>query len=1118
MFDDQKEAVSEQLGAQTVEILGSSQKETVFEELGTHAVAVLENTQKETVADELGAQTVTVLENQHTSSREAVDPVGASALGSLHLPHDLFPSETLIFEKAFAMQCGSKRVGSSQFGWLPGSGLVGERSLLQELNKVVDKISRRMVASFLWSTFRLDVNFAAGWHCDEVSGEVLVAVGGAFTGGELVIDKVGRFALKDKAMLFEGDSWHRVEAFSGRRWSLVAFLHPDLLEKDVSTSALKDFGFRAVPSHRPSLSLPRRVVVSRVLLADPRVVYIGRGCTRLGLGPSVWGNPFRAKGRKDVKKVVKAYKAHLSKSPGLLRELESLGGKLLACHCRAEEECHGDAIISEYKDRFAHDFCAVPPSQADALGHAADRLRQAGEECLTTPSRICGDGPPLLVGSGGRRRLLSDGGGLCSPGLWPPSTRAPVTALGETFCEALAGAVKESGVSAAQLLQVAAKEGILHSPFPEETVDRARQGIMRVLHEAGVVWPSCTQSQAQIMDFVLLGKMLRAVDDPDWEIMQDFEKGVRIGVSTAMPRTPAVYAEKTRWSLPGQKDASPEDLLEGAWFPNYASATDHLSEVTAVLEDQVARGQVLKLTEEEAVARYGGELQIAALGAVAKETRPDGSTAIRIVHDGTHGVGVNPAIKVMDQVTLPMADDIKTVLRSAAATGAHVFGLKADVMEAHRQIPVDPKDWPKQACQLVAGGEVYLNKVGTFGISSAPYWWSRAGAAVLRMAHAMFGGRRAMYLLLFSDDWLALACGKDYVNPFVLLLLFFSVVKMPISWGKVQVGQVLSWIGYEIDLKDFRLGISERRAVWLLGWYDRVLAAGVVALVELRQALGRMVYVYGALSWDRPFLAGLFSFLYVHPIYRTVSLPPFVRLTLAWLRRKLKERRSQPCAVRQHHLGQAFRVDAKADGCEVAVGGWLPAVGPDGHIDKLMSKWFAVTLTEETAPWAFHRGLPFKTISALELYGVTLGLMAFSLIAAPDGEVAKGSVQVTGMTDSRVASMVIGRGATSSFPLCLLAMEASAQMESRGLVLELEWVPREKNQEADDLSNLSFSGFDMSRRLQMDIPTLPFIVLPELQAASLEFFQHATRSTKRAEADRRLKQRKQESLSVREPW
>ena len=48
--------------------------------------------------------------------------------------------------------------------------------------------------------------------------------------------------------------------------------------------------------------------------------------------------------------------------------------------------------------------------------------------------------------------------------------------------------------------------------------------------------------------------------------------------------------------------------------------------------------------------------------------------------------------------------------------------------------------------------KVWLNKVGTFGVASAGYWWGRAGAACCRLSHYMLGYRFMLWLLLYGDD------------------------------------------------------------------------------------------------------------------------------------------------------------------------------------------------------------------------------------------------------------------------------------------------------------------------------------------------------------------------------
>ena len=82
-----------------------------------------------------------------------------------------------------------------------------------------------------------------------------------------------------------------------------------------------------------------------------------------------------------------------------------------------------------------------------------------------------------------------------------------------------------------------------------------------------------------------------------------------------------------------------ERQSENPWRQNYATLTGLADKVVAVLEDQVSRGQVLKFTEAEAVARYP-DLLIGSLAANRKD-KPNGVVTARVLHDGTSGLAVN---------------------------------------------------------------------------------------------------------------------------------------------------------------------------------------------------------------------------------------------------------------------------------------------------------------------------------------------------------------------------------------------------------------------------------------------------------------------------------------------
>ena len=143
------------------------------------------------------------------------------------------------------------------------------------------------------------------------------------------------------------------------------------------------------------------------------------------------------------------------------------------------------------------------------------------------------------------------------------------------------------------------------------------------------------------------------------------------------------------------------------------------------------RGQVLKLSEREARIQYP-DLVVAALGANQKE-KPNGVIGARVLFDGSNGIAVNRTTRIRDQERAPVAADLKRVVRENARLGERAFALAADVAEVHRQIPIHPRDWHLLGCQIEAGGDVYINKIGTFGVASASYFWSRAASALGRL-------------------------------------------------------------------------------------------------------------------------------------------------------------------------------------------------------------------------------------------------------------------------------------------------------------------------------------------------------------------------------------------------
>ena len=106
-------------------------------------------------------------------------------------------------------------------------------------------------------------------------------------------------------------------------------------------------------------------------------------------------------------------------------------------------------------------------------------------------------------------------------------------------------------------------------------------------------------------------------------------------------------------------------------------------------------------------------------------------------------------------------------------------------------------------------------------------------------------------------------------------------------------------------------------------------------------------------------------------------------------------------------------------------------------------------------------GFPERRKNMLEALGLLLALLAFGPGESLDNTAL--NVQVPAFTDNKENGYVINKLMTTRFPSCAVVMELAAQAEMRGARIEAAWTPRERNQEADDLSNLKTISFERAK-------------------------------------------------------
>ncbi|CAE7782898.1 unnamed protein product [Symbiodinium pilosum] len=162
------------------------------------------------------------------------------------------------------------------------------------------------------------------------------------------------------------------------------------------------------------------------------------------------------------------------------------------------------------------------------------------------------------------------------------------------------------------------------------------------------------------------------------------------------------------------------------------------------------------------------QIRVASMGAIRK---PDGS--VRPVHDGTHGVRVNQEIQQLNLLAVLGPAEVAWMVRQAHEQKEPPFAITGDVAAAHRLVRIRRQDWSLLACRAESESPtLFINKVGTFGISSASLWWSRLFGIVGRMVgRAMLN--RFLYQFAFVDDLHANFFGpRKHVNALLWLVLY----------------------------------------------------------------------------------------------------------------------------------------------------------------------------------------------------------------------------------------------------------------------------------------------------------------------------------------------------------
>ena len=205
-------------------------------------------------------------------------------------------------------------------------------------------------------------------------------------------------------------------------------------------------------------------------------------------------------------------------------------------------------------------------------------------------------------------------------------------------------------------------------------------------------------------------------------------------------------------------------------------------------------------------------------------------------------------------------------MREKAEVDDLTFALSADVTEAHRQVPIHPDDWHYLGCQVILGGDVLVNNVGTFGIASASYCWSRVAGAIGLLLQHLSGHSSTSWHMHVADDYLLESGGPGYRSGLLLFFVLCASVSVPLSWHKTCGG----------DTCLFRL--RDPVAVDVCWYFDKapLLAGSTPSKAGGRAFPSAFVFVFGIPLWYVSVFVYVFHRDFVYRGVRTCFPSAFV--------------------------------------------------------------------------------------------------------------------------------------------------------------------------------------------------------------------------------------------------
>ncbi|CAE7443250.1 unnamed protein product [Symbiodinium sp. CCMP2592] len=166
---------------------------------------------------------------------------------------------------------------------------------------------------------------------------------------------------------------------------------------------------------------------------------------------------------------------------------------------------------------------------------------------------------------------------------------------------------------------------------------------------------------------------------------------------------------------------------------------------------------------------------------------------------------------------------------------------------------------------------LFFYRVCPFGATFSSHWFARLGGFFVRCLRLLIW--LSHVLMLYVDDLLLWQNSRLLPLSASLVLAFCSCFNIPLSWGKLQMGPSITWIGWQIDFHAGCYTLPDAKRLKLLSQVEECLRHRLVSRKQLDKLLGLLQWILHGLPALRPWLCTLYDDMH-RPLGTNVSTSP----------------------------------------------------------------------------------------------------------------------------------------------------------------------------------------------------------------------------------------------------